>query len=190
MASHKGHQYSLRLAGKPLSVRAVFALWQESADFRDFYTRSLVEVPFAAFFWETSPVNQDRLEQAFEWVVLDSPGLAQVNPEPETFAEYFQTEANVVRFANLRGDARLVVPRPLTPDSAYPHLAAFLRSAPREQLHAFWQAVGKTMSAHLSERPTWLSTAGMGVYWLHARLDSRPKYYRYGPYRKWKKAHH
>jgi len=31
--------------------------------------------------------------------------------------------------------------------------------------------------------PTWLSTAGGGVAWLHVRLDTRPKYYRYNPYR-------
>ena len=30
----------------------------------------------------------------------------------------------------------------------------------------------------------WLSTAGLGVYWLHLRLDTRPKYYSFQPYRK------
>lgn len=31
--------------------------------------------------------------------------------------------------------------------------------------------------------PFWLSTAGMGVSWLHVRLDERPKYYRFQEYR-------
>jgi hypothetical protein len=31
--------------------------------------------------------------------------------------------------------------------------------------------------------PEWLSTAGAGVSWLHVRLDDRPKYYGYAPYR-------
>jgi len=39
------------------------------------------------------------------------------------------------------------------------------------------------MQKQISDRPTWLSTAGLGVYWLHLRLDSRPKYYRYQPYK-------
>ena len=30
--------------------------------------------------------------------------------------------------------------------------------------------------------PTWLSTAGMGVSWLHVRLDSQPKYYGFAAY--------
>lgn len=32
--------------------------------------------------------------------------------------------------------------------------------------------------------PIWLNTAGGGVAWLHIRLDHRPKYYRYLPYKK------
>jgi hypothetical protein len=35
----------------------------------------------------------------------------------------------------------------------------------------------------LGEQPLWLSTAGTGIFWLHVRLDSRPKYYTYQPYR-------
>ena len=31
-------------------------------------------------------------------------------------------------------------------------------------------------------RPTWLSTEGSGVPWLHVRLDSRPKYYHHAAY--------
>ena len=39
------------------------------------------------------------------------------------------------------------------------------------------------MEARIGIQPIWLSTAGMGVPWLHVRLDSRPKYYAFGPYR-------
>ena len=34
----------------------------------------------------------------------------------------------------------------------------------------------------LGGKPVWLSTAGLGVGWLHVRLDDRPKYYRHAPY--------
>ena len=39
------------------------------------------------------------------------------------------------------------------------------------------------MSQTVNDKPTWLSTAGMGVAWLHVRLDQRPKYYAHRPYR-------
>jgi hypothetical protein len=38
------------------------------------------------------------------------------------------------------------------------------------------------MQQRVSASPLWLSTAGMGVSWLHLRLDSRPKYYRHRSY--------
>ena len=58
-----------------------------------------------------------------------------------------------------------------------------MRHAPAAQVHELWRAVGAAMQARLSPRPTWLSTAGMGVAWLHVRLDERPKYYGYALYR-------
>ena len=89
----------------------------------------------------------------------------------------------VSAFANLRGDAMIVVPHPLVAPSAYGHLAAFMRDAPAAQVHALWQRIGLAVQERLNDRPLWLNTAGAGVAWLHVRLDSRPKYYRYAPYR-------
>jgi hypothetical protein len=39
------------------------------------------------------------------------------------------------------------------------------------------------VAIQLGTAPVWVSTAGMGVSWLHVRLDNRPKYYGYKPYR-------
>jgi hypothetical protein len=88
-----------------------------------------------------------------------------------------------VSFPNLGDDAFLVAPCPRTPLAAYPHLAAFARHAPDAQQHALWQAVSGALSRRLDQRPLWLSTSGLGVAWLHVRLDLRPKYYTFGPYR-------
>jgi hypothetical protein len=40
------------------------------------------------------------------------------------------------------------------------------------------------MVAWLGVRPVWLSTAGAGVPWLHLRLDDRPRYYGFAPFRR------
>ncbi len=91
----------------------------------------------------------------------------------------------VVAFPNLSRDAILVVPCP-DPNSllsAYGHLGPFVRHAPQPQQHALWQRVAETMHQRLGTAPVWLSTAGAGVSWLHVRLDDRPKYYGYEPYR-------
>ena len=52
-------------------------------------------------------------------------------------------------------------------------------------MHALWRAEGEEVSTHmlLETSPLWVSTAGLGAPWLHVRLDSRPKYYRFSSYR-------
>jgi hypothetical protein len=32
--------------------------------------------------------------------------------------------------------------------------------------------------------PLWVSTSGLAVPWLHLRLDARPKYYGFEPYKR------
>src|SRR5262249_13567392 len=120
----------------------------------------------------------------FEFVILDSPGLAR-SPDKNAFSEHFgsEVEGGVVEFPNLGKDAIMVVPCPIAVPSAYGHLAAFVRQAPEAQQHALWQLVGSAMQRRLSTKPVWLSTAGAGVSWLHVRLDDRPKYYGHAPYR-------
>jgi hypothetical protein len=90
----------------------------------------------------------------------------------------------VVVFANLGGDAILVAPTELAAASAYAQIGAFVRDAPPSQRDALWRAVGVAMLDRIGSRPVWLSTAGGGVAWLHVRLDDRPKYYGWAPYRR------
>ena len=163
----------------------VLRLWRSDADFRTFYIALLADAPFSAYRWETPPITAATAHRPFEFVLLDSSGLAR-RPDPGAFAQHFdsaEATETVVSFPNLGNDAILVVPRPGGPPSAYGHLAAFLREAPEPQKHALWQLVGKVVEQRLGLAPVWLSTAGAGVSWLHVRIDNRPKYYGYEPYR-------
>jgi hypothetical protein len=168
----------------PVSYAEILRRWQQDADFRSRFIALLADAPFAAFRWETPPITTATANRPFEFVLLDSPGLAR-NPDADAFAEYLGEVATdgVVAFANLGKDAIMVVPCPNGPLSAYGHLAAFVRQAPESQRHALWALVGAAMQRRLSSKPVWLSTAGAGVSWLHVRLDDRPKYYGYRPYR-------
>jgi hypothetical protein len=184
MAAGRILRFAIDLDSSPVSYAEVLRRWQQDADFRSLFIALLTDAPFAAFRWETPPLTTAMANRPFEFVLLDSPGLAS-NPDAEAFAEHFNGVApgGVVEFANLGKDATLVVPCPNGPLSAYGHLGAFVRQAPEPQKHALWQRVGAAMQRRLGTKLVWLSTAGAGVSWLHVRLDDRPKYYGYKPYR-------
>lgn len=166
-----------------LFYQDILSLWQTNESFRQWFTDTILAVPFRVFRWETPPVTKSTLNQPFECVVIADHSLDR-NPDRATFASYFTETGNgIVEFTNIGKDALLIVPCPPQANANYAHLAAFLRQAPRDQQQALWQTVGNALQRRLSERPVWLSTAGGGVAWLHVRLDDRPKYYRYAPYR-------
>ena len=169
----------------PMACHDVLRAWQDNEAFRSYFIGLLVNAPYAAFRWETPPMTAATVDRPFEFVLLDTPGLAPT-ADPSAFAEHFANAAsheNVVTFSNLGNDALLVVPCPIGPPSAYRHLAAFVREAPTAQQHSLWAIIGETMQKRLEKTTVWLSTAGAGVSWLHVRLDDRPKYYGYRPYR-------
>lgn len=94
----------------------------------------------------------------------------------------------MISFPNLGNDALLVVPCNENSDSpqSYMHLANFMRMGPDEQIKIFWKEVVKQMFQRLAkkiDKKVWLSTCGLGIFWLHIRMDSTPKYYTYEPYR-------
>ena len=54
------------------------------------------------------------------------------------------------------------------------------------QADRFLRAAGEAVLERVGSGrmlPLWVSTSGAGVYWLHLRLDSFPKYYTHAPYR-------
>ncbi len=117
--------------------------------------------------------------------MIEAPSLAALHPDPAPFQAQFarQPAAEVVSFPNLGGDALLIVPRPIGPIEAYPHLAAFVRYAPESQVRSLWKRAARAVRENLNATPRWLNSAGQGVSWLHLRLDTRPKYYQFGPYK-------
>ncbi|MEM8561113.1 MAG: hypothetical protein AAGF57_02710 [Pseudomonadota bacterium] len=154
----------------------------EEAEFRNAFLQALRSLPFEAFRWETPPVTANRLDRPFECIVHNSPDL--IRPaNPDDFSTYLDSKSLAVSFPNLGADALLVAPCPISASANYSHLGAFHRSAPSEQQHGLWTRVADAVRARLGPQPFWLNTAGGGVDWLHVRLDSKPKYYRYSPWR-------
>jgi hypothetical protein len=148
-------------------------------------------------------------EKPFEFALVNQPSLkvfAEGNTDRYAFEEHFAKaqsclsssssngdgSPSVCSFPNLGRDATLIspLPQPNINDTTYSHLSSFIRNAPKEQISQFWKLSAKTYIDELKYKHerynehvgTWFSTNGMGVAWLHLRLDSVPKYYSYHPF--------
>lgn len=142
-----------------------------------------------AVFLETPPVRRELLEQPWGFVLVEAPALSGASADRAAFATHLDQASGVTAtFDNLGGDAVLVAPQrqPSLPPDDHAHLAVFARAAPDDALDALWRATGEALRGWLDATPSrtvWLSTSGLGVAWLHVRLDQRPKYYQHAPYR-------
>jgi hypothetical protein len=155
--------------------------------------RAIERAPFDGIFFETRGVTfKDAKTKPFSFVLVDSPALSrfgQRGSDSKTFSKQFRLsgEREGVVFDNLGWDARLVAPRPVRKHEThqYSHLAKFVRTAPREQVDRIFAMVAREYIQQLlkkSPNPVWLNTSGLGVAWLHFRLDLTPKYYQHEPF--------
>ena len=179
-----GQRIQLYQGKDPVSFGAYLKLLEEDQGFASWFTHLLAAADYDAFFWEHPPLSDANIDSEVEFVLLDSPALARLGPNPEPFSAHFERhrEGEIVSFRSLGGDAVLLAPRPAGSLGACAHLAAFVRQASQSQIENLWRETGRAMRENLSERKLWLSTSGLGVSWLHIRLDSYPKYYQHRPY--------
>jgi hypothetical protein len=180
----RGRTVRLYTDDEPLTMRDVLAGWRIDETFRDLFTAELAASPYRAFFWEMPAVSHAVLANPFECAVIGSEALAGMRADDSDFAEYLISAADsVASFPNLGGDALLIAPSKISGADCYAHFAAFLRDGPREQQHALFQRLAKKTENLLNAgHRFWISTSGLGVPWVHVRLDSYPKYYQYRPY--------
>lgn len=175
---------SINHGDRKMSYADVISAWKNDINFIHYFSSVLRDSPFKAYFWETPVININVIHRDFEFVEVRSDVLGKMEVDPETFEQYFVgTQANVVTFANLGGDALLIAPCPDGESPGYAHLAEFLNNACNQKVECFWNEVGSQIEKNMGENSLWVSTSGSGVAWLHMRLDSFPKYYTYYPYK-------
>ena len=182
--SRSGNAERIRLfeRNQQLSLQDYFGRLQDDPEFAAWYAELLAESQFSNYFWEHPPMTTRNFASTAEFVLIDAPSLANSIADSAAFSDHFEG-SDIAVFRNLGRDAILIAPPPDPSGLSYAHLAMFLRTAPERQIMAFWQCVGRTVCQSLSDDPLWLSTSGLGVAWLHVRLDRTPKYYQHAPYK-------
>ena len=177
-------RYRIKSGHGWLSFADVFEKWQGDEAFRSAYIATLANCKFPGYFWEHPGLLATQISAPYEFVLHRNQHLDRMPIDPHTFGAHFAAADQVAIFPNLGRNAILLAPTPVGENSCYKHMAAFLRSELPAQQHCLFEKLGDAMKERLEdERPVWLSTAGMGVAWLHVRLDDQPKYYRTRMYR-------
>ena len=181
--SSRAVTYKVEQQKRTLSFKEVIDLLVNSSPFRTELTNTLKESEFDGFFWEVKPCTKGTIEQEFEFATVYGRRISEITMDSEPFKEYFNEEQTTLSFKNLKGDAQLIVPNNINTECNYAHFASFLRTAKEQEIDDFWKTIGTAYSNELNDQPIWLSTAGLGVHWLHVRIDKRPKYYRFEPFK-------
>jgi len=156
-----------------------------------------------AFFWECPPINIQTVSSTqFEFVLIPTTAFSDTHADCSAFEEHISLNCNNVNrnimiFKSLNKDATLISPCTATGTVVttevgygYTHLYKFLQYGRQNYIEIFLGTIGKQFLSILQEKQktydlsdTWLSTSGLGIPWLHVRLDSRPKYYQYEGYK-------
>ncbi|MDZ7720971.1 MAG: hypothetical protein U5K72_19280 [Balneolaceae bacterium] len=183
-SSKQNVKFGIHEDGSPISNRYFLELLRDSQPFREFYNGFLADSDYEAFFWENKPITNNNLGDDYECNILNSDFLAGRSPDAQTFKQYFKRGQLVVTFPNLGNDAELIVPCPQKKNDCYTHIGTFVRNADDDQIDEFWRITGRETLKAIGSKPKWLSTSGLGVFWLHVRIDTIPKYYQTKEYKK------
>lgn len=176
---------------KILSFEKILNLFTDSSSGIHVFFNDLLRTHFTridgdgAYFFECPAIIASNSIIDFEFVLIASTALSKVKADFHAFSKHLakaEKNQSVVTFPNIGGDSLLVVPCPGNSYS-YAHLADFIRTAPALQANYLWQKVAEETIKKLRDgQKLWISTSGLGVPWLHIRLDSIPKYYNFEPY--------
>lgn len=182
--NENGTRIRITQGNELLTFRQVFDYWQNSTDFIDFYINALIELYYEEFFWEHPAMREEYLDKPYEFVIQRSMSFRRRSVDENAFSDYIYSDGQVAVFDNLGRNAILVVPTMKSSSETYKHMGNFIRNAEKEQIQEQFNQLSRTILAELTKgRLIWISTAGLGVIWLHMRLDSRPKYYRTNSYK-------
>jgi hypothetical protein len=164
---------------------------------RQLFNNLLANIPFAAYMLETPPLSNATLDFQFELTAVQA---LEEDYEPlhrDTFDMVLQSRGNQPRtciFQSITPDGIPTSTSLITPSDVgdehvqYVHacknIATFVRFAHEVQQDVFWNDVAQQLAYRMTQNtPTWVSTEGRGVHWLHLRLADGPKHFQTEAYK-------
>lgn len=148
--------------------------------FMSLFIDSFHRTKFKTFFWECSPVSASNAQSdAFVYVILRT--SIPLTQDFTAFQEHHPptSRREIISFDSKSGGTILVVPTPSYQRNQrqMSSLGPYLRDPQNTPIRLF-QHVAKIILHTLAttKNMIWLNTHGLGVPWLHIRIDFFPKY--------------
>ena len=171
-----------------VTMQSVLQALEEKMSLSKILIKTLAKCPLDHYVLEFPPVSGQTLHGIpFSFVVTKEARLDR-KQSLDAFQEHYQRGKVVVNFKNLSGESTLVVPLPGSKSGGqeFSSIGPYSRTVPMKHQQKFWKRVARCILKEMKHdfyRAYWLSTSGLGVPWLHARIDKTPKYYVYGPFK-------
>lgn len=176
-----------------ISLFKGFELLKEKNKFKDYFINILRTFKkFKFYFIEFPPCSFKSPTVQFQFVLINAEHteLKEHIADFSDFQEYHTKKNKIVlQFPSLSKDSLLSVPVPLpkTKEEIYTSIAPFMRLGNVEQIHEIWTKVSEKLIDSIKadkKKQFWVSTSGLAVPWLHVRIDLKPKYYNYEPFKR------
>lgn len=152
--------------------------WSEKLE--DWKNGNILTYPYeitSQFLWETSPISK-YVDNEFLEKFIPNKNLNCQTQNYSSFNQYInQSKTNTCVFNNLNNTSRLIIPMPDS-HKEYTSLKLFIDNSDYDKQVEFWKTVAQEIEVMLQKHEKiWVSTHGLGVPYLHVRIDLNPKYY-------------
>jgi len=119
-------------------------------------------------------------------MAVKSEELVNINQDYSAFKEHLNKAKKqfFCSFPSLKKDIKLIVPIPCENENNelldYKNISEFAKNAPFDQFVELWSEAARVLEEELEDdKIIGLSTHGLGVYYLHVRIDINPTHYDY-----------
>ena len=87
--SENSSKYKIYQNDQQITYRQFLDLLGNIEDFREFFRNTLASSPFKAFRFETPAINSEKINRDFEFIILNSPHLVNIEPDTTSFREHW-----------------------------------------------------------------------------------------------------
>ena len=88
--SENSSKYKIYQNDQQITYRQFLDLLGNIEDFREFFRNTLASSPFKAFRFETPAINSEKINRDFEFIILNSLHLVNIEPDTTSFREHWK----------------------------------------------------------------------------------------------------